>query len=138
MKIQVVDCNDLFIKPLIEEIKNNINAYHQGFMVVAGTLYLPYYSVLRHHYSLPDNAETTVIDLDDVIACDDLATHFNSFTVLDIDDIIDMHFAWLDNDFSNLLNVVDEIAQSKYDLGFNDGYDVGNIDGWCECSDSME
>lgn len=40
-------------------------------------------------------------------------------------------------DLDQLLTIINDLAKDKYDLGFNDGYDVGNIDGWCECHDQM-
>lgn len=121
MKIQVLDCDCILLKPLIEKIKNNIGRYHHGFMVVDDTLYLPYYSALRHRYSLPEDAKTTVIDLRAVTVYDSLAKHFYNVTTLDIDDIIDLHIAMmLDNSFEDLLITADEIAQAKYDLGFAD------------------
>lgn len=54
MKIQVIDCNYLFVGSMVKEIKNNIISYHQGFMVVNDKLYLPLYQVLQRKYSLPD------------------------------------------------------------------------------------
>lgn len=126
MKIQAIDCNYLFIDSLIDEIKLNIKSYHQGFMVVDGKLYLPYYQVLQRKYSLPDDYETTIIDLDDVNRFDCLATYFYKVNSLDIDDVIDLYNDWLDNEFEKVLNTADEIAQAKYDLGYEDGCDECN------------
>lgn len=53
MKIQVIDCNYLFVGSMVKEIKNNIIAYHHGFMVVNDKLYLPLYQVLQRKYNLP-------------------------------------------------------------------------------------
>lgn len=39
----------------------------------------------------------------------------------DIDDVIDLYNDWLDNEFEKVLNTADEIAQAKYDLGYEDG-----------------
>lgn len=126
MKIQVIDCSYLFIDSLIKEIKNNIINYHQGFIVVDGKLYLPYYQVLQRKYDLPDKYETTTIDLSDVTNFDCLATYFYNVTALDIDDVIDLYNDWLDNEFEKALNTADEIAQAKYDLGYEDGCDECN------------
>lgn len=120
MKIQVIDCSYLFIDSLIKEIKNNIINYHQGFMVVDDTLYLPYYQVLRRKYNLPNDHETTIIDLDDVTKFDCLATYFYKVNALDIDDVIDLYNDWLDNEFEAVFNTADEIAEAKYNLGYND------------------
>lgn len=98
MKIQVIDCNYLFIGSMVKEIKNNIISYHQGFMVVNDTLYLPLYQVLQRKYSLPKQYETTIIDLDDVDRFDCLATYFYKVNALDIDDVIDLYNDWLDNE----------------------------------------
>lgn len=121
MKIQVIDCNYLFIGRIVKEIKNNIIVYHQGFMVVNDKLYLPLYQVLQRKYNLPNKYETTIIDLDDVDRFDCLATYFYKVNTLDIDDVIDLYNDWLDNEFENVLNTADEIAQAKYDLGYGDG-----------------
>lgn len=120
MKIQVIDCNYLFVGSMIKEIKNNIIAYHQGFMVVNDKLYLPLYQVLQRKYNLPKQYETTIIDLDDVDRFDCLATYFYKVNALDIDDVIDLYNDWLDNEFETVLNTVDEIATAKYNLGFED------------------
>ncbi len=128
MKLQVIDCNYLFIGSMVKEIKNNIIAYHQGFMVVNDKLYLPYYQILRRKYSLPDYYKTTIIDLDNVDRFDSLATYFYKVNALEIDDVIDLYNDWLDNEFESVLNTADEIAQSKYDLGYVDGYNEGHED----------
>lgn len=58
--------------------------------------------------------------------CDSLAKHFFDVTSLDIDEVIDLYNSWLDDSFDNILNTADEIAQAKYDLGFNDSNDRGS------------
>lgn len=127
MKIQVIDCNYLFVGSMVKEIKNNIIAYHQGFMVVNDKLYLPLYQVLQREYNLPKQYETTIIDLDDVDRFDCLATYFYKVNALDIDDVIDLYNDWLDNEFENVLNTADEIAEAKWQQGYTDGYDTGYI-----------
>lgn len=62
----------------------------------------------------------------------------NKYDVLTKQDIIDI----LDTlktakSIDTILTKINELALEKYDLGFNDGYDVGNTDGWCECYDQM-
>lgn len=130
MKIQVIDCNYLFISSMVKEIKNNIIAYYQGFMVVNDKLYLPLYQVLRRKYSLPDYYETTIIDLDDVDKFDCLATYFYKVNALDIDDVIDLYNDWLDNEFETVLNTADEIAEAKWQQGYTDGNEDGYVNGY--------
>lgn len=120
MKINVIDCEYLFNNCLIDDIKLNIKSYHQGFMAVNDKLYLPLHQVLRRKYNLPDNYETTSIDLRDVNIYDSLARYFYKVDTLDIDDVIDLYTDWLDNEFENVLNTADKIATAKYNLGFED------------------
>ena len=40
-------------------------------------------------------------------------------------------------DLDQLLTIINDVAKDKYDLGFNDGYDVGTLDGLGECHDLM-
>lgn len=133
MKIQVINCKYLFIDSLIKEVKNDITKYHQGFMVVNDKLYLPLYQVLQRKYNLPNNYETTIIDLDDVDRFDCLATYFYKVNALDIDDVIDLYNDWLDNEFENVLNTADEIAEANYQQGYTQGYNVGDEDGYNKC-----
>ncbi len=77
MLIRVINCKQLFTKNYVEEIKDRIKMYRQGFMIAGNELYLPLYQVLRACYTLPD-------------------------------------------DFSELLAVVDEIAQAQYETGYAD------------------
>lgn len=128
MKIQVIDCSYLFIDSLIKEVKNNIINYHQGFMVVNDKLYLPLYQVLQRKYSLPKQYDTTIINLDDVDRFDCLATYFYKVNALDIDDVIDLYNDWLDNEFENVLNTADEIAEAKWQQGYTDCYDFNKGD----------
>lgn len=123
MKVKVINCDYIFIKQLIKHIKDNIEQYNQGFMVVDDTLYLPYYMVLRRKYNLPTQVKTTTIDLESVTKHDSLATYFYKVDALDIDDIIDLQLAWLDNDFDDIINATDYIAQAKYDLGYHDAFE---------------
>lgn len=121
MNIQVIDCNYLFVCSMVKEIKNNITAYHQGFMVVNDKLYLPLYQVLQRKYTLPKQYETTIIDLDDIDRFDCLATYFYKVNALDIDDVIDLYNDWLDDEFENVLNTANEIAEAKWQQGYTDG-----------------
>ena len=123
MKIKVIDCRYLFIDSLIAEVKSNIIDYHQGFLVLGDTLYLPLYQVLQRKYNLPDYYKTTIIDLDDVDKFDCLATYFYKVNALDIDDVIDLYNDWLDHKFENVLNTADEIANARYEQGYTDCYD---------------
>ena len=95
--------------------------YRQGFMIVDNELYLPLYQVLCAHYTLPDGYTSDVIDIDNVTNTDALAFYFKRTDALSVDDIIDLHHAMqLDDDFSKLLTVVDEIAQARYETGYAD------------------
>ena len=43
------------------------------------------------------------------------------------------------NDTDKLLTLVNEIAMNKYDLGFEDGYDIGETSGYADgWSDAQE
>lgn len=59
----------------------------------------------------------------------------NWYDALDNDTINDI--TKYQNDLDQLLTIVNQLAMDKYDQGFNDGYDVGNTEGWCECYDQM-
>lgn len=41
--------------------------------------------------------------------------------------VIDLYNDWLDNEFENVLNTADEIAEAKWQQGYTDGYDTGYI-----------
>lgn len=133
MNIQVIDCNYLFVGSMVKEIKNNITAYHQGFMVVNDKLYLPLHQVLERKYSLPNYYKTTIIDLNNVDRFDCLATYFYKVNALDIDDVIDLYNDWLDDEFETVLNTADEIAEANYQQGFTQGYNEGDEDGYNKC-----
>lgn len=124
MLIRAINCKQLFTKNYVEEIKDRIKMYRQGFMIAGNELYLPLYQVLRACYTLPDDYTSDVIDIDNVTNTDALAFYFKQANALDVDDIIDSHHAMqLDDDFSKLLTVVDEIAQARYETGYSDGED---------------
>ncbi len=121
MLIRVINCKQLFTKNHVEEIKDHIKWYRQGFMVAGNELYLPLYQVLRASYTLSDDYTSEVIDIDNVTNTDALAFYFKQTNALDVDDIIDLHHAMqLDDDFSELLAVVDDIAQARYETGYAD------------------
>lgn len=62
----------------------------------------------------------------------------NKYDALNKDEIIEiLDTCKTANSIDMILNKINEIALEKYDQGFNDGYDVGNADGWCECHDQM-
>ena len=62
----------------------------------------------------------------------------NKYNALNKDNIIEiLDTCKTANSIDVILNKINEIALEKYDQGFNDGYDVGNEDGWCECYDQM-
>lgn len=121
MKIQVIDCNYLFISFAIDVVKDHLTDFHMGFMVVNDKLYLPYYQVLKCKYNLPEHYKTTIIDLDNVTKFDCLATYFYKVNGLGIDDVIDLYDS--QSNFEELLNTVGSIAESRYDLGYSDCYE---------------
>lgn len=121
MLIRVINCKQLFTNDYVESIKDSIKLYRQGFMVIDNELYLPLYQVLRARYTLPDDYISDVIDINDVTNTDALAFYFKRTNTLTVDDIIDLYRAMqLDDDFSNLLDVVDDIAQARYETGYAD------------------
>ena len=62
----------------------------------------------------------------------------NKYDALTKQDIIDtLDTLKTTNSIDIILTRINELALEKYDQGFNDGYDVGNADGWCECHDQM-
>ena len=125
MKVKAINCEYIFTKDYIEEVIDTIKSYNQGFINIAGTLYLPYYQVLCMNYRLPDEYETTIIDINDMINCDSLAQHFDNTNALDVTEIIDLYYAMqLHDDFTELLDVADEIATARYEQGFDDGYEI--------------
>ncbi|MDU4832592.1 MAG: hypothetical protein E6X52_08695 [Actinomyces sp.] len=61
--------------------------------------------------------------------------YLDNYDALDNDIVIEI--ANNQNNLHDLLTIINQLAIDKYDLGFNDGYDVGNADGWCEYHDQM-
>lgn len=59
----------------------------------------------------------------------------NNYDALDDDIIIEI--ANNQNNLDDLLTIINQLAIDKYDLGFNDGYDAGEHEGWCDCYDMM-
>lgn len=121
MLIRVINCKQLFTKNYVEGIKDHIKLYRQGFMIADNELYLPLYNVLRTCYTLPDNYTSDVIDIDNVTNTDALAFYFKQTNTLDVEEVIDLYHAMqLNDDFGELLDVVDEIAEQRYELGYSD------------------
>lgn len=60
---------------------------------------------------------------------------YDALTKQDIIDILDT--LKTANSIDMILTKINELALEKYDLGFNDGYDAGEHEGWCECYDTM-
>lgn len=42
------------------------------------------------------------------------------------------------NNLGKLLEIVNQVAKDKYDLGFEDGYDIGESVGWNDCYSSCK
>lgn len=40
------------------------------------------------------------------------------------------------NNLDKLLEIINQVAKDKYDLGFNDGYDIGESIGYNDCYSS--
>lgn len=59
----------------------------------------------------------------------------NNYDALDNDIVIEI--ANNQNNLHDLLTIINQLVIDKYDLGFNDGYDVGEHEGWCDCYDMM-
>ena len=59
----------------------------------------------------------------------------NNYDALDNDIVIEI--ANNQNNLDDLLTIINQLAMDKYDLGFNDGYDVGEYEGWHDCYDMM-
>ena len=125
--IKVINCKHLFSKIGINEFKNNITDYHQGFMVIHGDLYIPYYRALRLDLDF-DEADVEVLDnYSDVTACDIVAREFNA-TELDEITIMDLAEVLYDGDdsdrLSRLFDVVADLYMETYEKGLEDGLEV--------------
>lgn len=59
----------------------------------------------------------------------------NNYDALDNDIIIEI--ANNQNNLHDLLTIINQLAVDNYDLGFNDGYETGEQEGWCDCYDMM-
>lgn len=131
MKITVINCKYLFTDSLIEEVKGDIKNYHQGFMIINDTLYIPIYVILQGNYKLPSKYETTIIDLSDVTDFDDMASYFYNVINLSLEDVIDLYNNQYD--FEELLTIVDDLAEANYQQGYTQGYNEGDEDGYNKC-----
>ena len=125
--IKVINCKHLFSKIGINEFKNNIADYHQGFMVINGDLYIPYYRALRLELDF-DEADVEILDnYDNVTARDIIASEFGT---TDIDEltIMDLAEALYDGDdsdkLSRLIDVVADVHTEAYEKGLDDGLEV--------------
>lgn len=122
--LKVINCKHLFSKIGINEFKNNIADYHQGFMIIDGDLYIPYYRALRLDLDF-DDADVKVLyanDYADATARDVVAREFGRTNVDEIS-VMDLAEALYDGDDANklsrLVDVVDDIVEEEYTKGFN-------------------
>lgn len=121
MLVKVINCKQIFTNDFVEEIKDQIKRYNQGFMIAGNELYIPYYQILRMKYTLPKPCTADVINVAGVTNTDQLASHFKQTNTLDVEEIIDLYHAMqLNDDFGELLDVVNEIAEQRYELGYSD------------------
>ena len=83
--IKLVNCKDLFSECLIDDVKKNIDTYHQGFVLIGDELYLPHSRVINLELEYDVDLDVNAIMLDDmsqVTATDKLSCDFEA--VLDL------------------------------------------------------
>lgn len=122
--LKVINCKHLFSKIGINDFKNNIADYHQGFMVIDGDLYIPYYRALRLGLDFSEDDVEVLYNYDyaDTTARDIVAREFGRTNIDEIS-VMDLAEALYDGDdadrLSRLVDVVDDIVEVEYTKGFN-------------------
>ena len=75
--IALINCKDLFSDCLIDNIKEHMDNYHQGFVLVGDELYIPRYKVIQLGLDHDDDVEViTLCDWSQVTATDEVAKYF--------------------------------------------------------------
>ena len=127
--LKVINCKNMFSKIGINEFKNNIADYHQGFMIIDGDLYIPYYRALQLGLDFDGTYVSILDNYDNVTARDIVASEFGT---TDLDEVVIMDLAEVlyNNDYPNLSRLVDVVADlytDTYAQGLADGYGVHPI-----------
>lgn len=123
MAIELMNCKGIFSQDCIDDIKENINDYHQGFMVVNDELYLPRYKVVLLGFEYGDDTEYIVLDdYNKATAKDKLAQLFNDNDYITNNKLIDLaEFVWTNN-LEYTLDYVIDLCHANYWKGYEDGF----------------
>lgn len=123
--IELMNCKGMFSQGCIDEIKNDINGYHQGFMIVNDELYIPKYKV--HSLGLEYDDDTECIVLDDynkATAKDKLASMFNDNELVSNAELIDFADAVWTNDIESAYELLLDLCRANYWQGYHDGFEA--------------
>lgn len=107
--INLINCRELLADNAIEDIKNTINTYHQGFMVIDNELYIPYYSALKIGLMIPNDCDRYLLsDYSTVTAKDTVASAFGMCDNVDEVTIIDLSDAVYRQDLGQAVNILSD------------------------------
>ena len=81
--IKLVNCKDLFRECFIDDVKDHIDTYHQGFVLIGSELYIPLVRVNQLDLKYDKDVDTVMLeDLSQTTATDN--TSYDLSTVLDL------------------------------------------------------
>lgn len=123
--MELMNCKGMFSQDCIDEIKNDINGYHQGFTIVNDELYIPKYKV--HSLGLKYDDDTECIVLDDynkATAKDKLASMFNDNDLVSNAELIDFAEAVWTNDIDSAYQLMLKVCHDNYCRGFMVGFNT--------------
>jgi hypothetical protein len=123
--IELMNCNGIFSQDYIDDIKEHIVDYHQGFMIVNDELYLPTYKVrsLGLHYD--DDTECIVLDdYNKATAKDKLSQLFNDNDYITNNELIDLSELVWTNDLEHTLDYIIDLCHANYWQGYDDGFNA--------------
>lgn len=123
--MKLINCNELFSQDFIDDVKEDIDNYHQGFMIVNDELYIPRYRADLLGLDYDEDTECIVLDdYNKATAKDKLAQLFGNIDYITNVELIDLGEAVWANDLDTTLKLVLELCHNNYWQGYRDGVEA--------------
>ena len=123
--IRLINCKDLFSQDFINHVKECIEDYNQGFIIIDDELYLPQQVVVNLDLEYDNTTNSYLLDdMSKTTATDNVSCLFGNHEYITTNEIIDLADMTNNYEFTDIFLFVLDLCIDNYWRGYRNGINV--------------